>query len=266
MKRREREHQEAGVGLSTSAPSYRLKVDRAQVHLDSLNGAVERFLKENCRAVIEFEAETNEHVMSAQIDAQPPAYLSVVAGDCVHDLRSALSHLAFDLAQANSTGPLSEAAEKGLDFPICESPESFRSQRNSRIKWIAPAAQELIEAMQPYQGDDWRPLAFVHELNRVDKHRKLNLVTASLKRNTALVNANKSFTFTAPGPIEDGAQLMRWQAPRGNSKKEPEPQADAAFNVVLGEGPFERDWLVTNLRRAADLVRDRVIPTLEPHL
>jgi hypothetical protein len=266
LKQRERDHREAGVGLATSAPSYRLKLDRADVHLDSLDRAAQRFLKENCGISVEFDSETGEHFMRARVASQPPPYLSVLAGDVVHNLRSALSHLVHELAQARSAGSLSEAVAQGLDFPICSNPDSFRSQRNDKLRGIAADVQELIKAMQPYEGEDWRPLAFVHDLNRVDKHRKLNLVTAAVTRHRTVVNASKSFTIKKPGPVEDGTELVRWHAPRGNSNKEPEPQTQATFDVVLGEGPHEGGHLVTRLKDASAVIRDRVIPTLEPHL
>lgn len=267
MKRKERERRAIETGLSASAPSYRLKLNRAHVHLDALDTAVERFIEEHCRAVIELDADAGDHVLRAYISAQPPPYLSVLAGDCVHDLRSALNHLAFDLAKAHRSSPLPKGAEEGLEFPVCTNPNSFASQRQGKIQWIAPAAQELIKSMQPYERPDWEPLAFVHDLNRVDKHRKLNLLVAAFGSASATVTPSKGFTISAPpGPIEDGAELLRWPAEPSNAGEQDESDGQATFEVVVGEGPFERWWLVTQLRVAETLIRDRVIPPLEPYL
>ena len=251
------------------SPGYLLKLDRAATHLDALDAATQRFIEEHCRSSIELDADAREYVLRAHISSQLSPDLSILAGDCAHNLRSALDHIAFQLAKSHRNGPLPESAAKSVEFPVYSTKTAYRDQAPRKIKLLHPKAQEIIKAVQPYHGGDWDLLGFVHELDRIDKHRKLNLTVTGLKEVTATAGFIQAGGFTisqSPGPVEDKTDLLRWPVAPGNPDQQPKPHGYATFEVIVSEGPYERWWLVPQLRAAETLIREQVTPPLLPYL
>ena len=252
-----------------NSPGYLLKLNRTATHLDALDIAAQRFVEKHCRASIEFEADAREYVLRAHISAQPSPDLSILAGDCAHNLRSALDHIVFQLAQCHHNGPLPESAAKSVEFPIYTTKTAYRDQAPRKIKLLHPKVQEIIKAMQPYHGGDCDLIGFAHELDRIDKHRKLNLTVTGSKEIIATAGFVQAGGFTIsqpPGPVEDKADLLRWPIAPGNPDQQPTPQGHATFEVIVSEGPYERWWLVPQLRATGRLIREQVIPPLLPYL
>jgi hypothetical protein len=106
----------------------------------------------------------------------PPLYLGLILGEVIHDLRSALDQLAWQLA-------LTHVGEEALDdprvgnvitFPITSSPERFTSHRAAQ--YFDRPALDLMESHQPYHNAGMRlvnPLAIVQNWSNTDKHRAL---------------------------------------------------------------------------------------------
>jgi hypothetical protein len=61
----------------------------------------------------------------------PMKELAVVIGDCVHNLRSTLDYIAWELAGANPN-------DRDTMFPIYDDPAKFRDHGARRIKNIPP--------------------------------------------------------------------------------------------------------------------------------
>lgn len=257
------------------SPGYLLKLDRALGHLDDLDREIRGLLHSGgCRAVEQIDPDTGDWVLRVRLASQPPPELSLVVGDCVHNLRSALDHIAFQL-WSNYTKPLSDEEAKRSEFPIFNRRSEFhRRQRNGKpapgsglrkISGIDPHAQSLIEAMQPYNGGDWLWLMLLHELDRIDKHRRLNLSVAASTGSEITWAKGVPIAITPPGPVDDGTELVRIPF---DPEKHVKPKATATFDVAfgVGQGPGERAWVLYNLRKIDRLVREQIIPPLLPFL
>ncbi|MEX1100869.1 MAG: hypothetical protein WEF05_03005 [Actinomycetota bacterium] len=118
----------------------------------------------------------------------PVVELGSLIGELVHDLRSALDHLVWELVLAEEAEappfPIPrDSSWLGVGFPICFSPESWESSWKRRIWGIHPQA-ELFRALQPYvtgPNDPVRePLAVLHNLWNIDKHRAAPVVGSVL--------------------------------------------------------------------------------------
>src|SRR5262245_23363930 len=96
-------------------------------------------------------------------------------GDTVHNLRSALDHLAWQLVEANGGAPTDKTA-----FPMSNSADAFESARGRQMKGIASDAQELIRSVQAYHSYHNRHLAALAALDNVDKHRLLIVAVCRL--------------------------------------------------------------------------------------
>lgn len=244
-------------------PDYLLKLDRALRHLEELEDGVERFLASDaCGTVEEVDPDSGDYVVHVRLLRDPGPTLASVLGDCVHNMRSALDHIVFELASRH-TQSLPDGVVRRSEFPIFSERLAFQESGRAKIKAIHPEAQGLIEAMQPYNGGDWSLLMLLHELDCVDKHRRLNLVVATTKSLNVTSARGAPFTFLPPGPIEDGDELFRTTSYAAEHMK---PQGHATFEVAFGPGPGERSWVIFQLRAIHNLISERVVPPLSPYL
>jgi hypothetical protein len=200
----------------------RLKLERAEHVIDELNEAVVGYLAEQPYEVIgKFDRESSEYVLRGRV-TKSTAYLSVIAGDVVHDLRSALDHLAWQLALLNTATPYDRT-----QFPIALSPGEFNSKTGQKmIRDFSAKHRALVETFQPYNGGDPRDdapfaphaLRDLRILSNTDKHKLLNASIARKARQLeprglGLVIVQDATGFTnvrwfSDGPM-DGAVLVR---------------------------------------------------------
>jgi hypothetical protein len=104
--------------------------------------------------------------------------ISLIAGDVIHNLRSALDHLAWAMASEFSGGEPPDPT--GVQFPIRDTAAAFGEARRVRAQ-LAVAHWQFIESVQPYHGVDGRSdswhgpynhqLALLRDLSNDDKHR-----------------------------------------------------------------------------------------------
>ncbi len=98
-----------------------------------------------------------------------------LAGEVIHSLRSALDHLAQQLALVN-TPTLTEKELRRVEFPIAEDSTKYEDSKAGKVKGIHPCAIKEIDRLKPYgDGNEefsallWR----LHALDNIDKHRAL---------------------------------------------------------------------------------------------
>jgi hypothetical protein len=92
--------------------------------------------------------------------------LGLIIGDCVHNLRACLDHLAYQLAILGKGGVLDEQEARSVTFPIYTKPETFRNNKR-RIGLLRPQEQTRMEELQPYNASEtsiWGPFPYVPAL------------------------------------------------------------------------------------------------------
>lgn len=97
----------------------------------------------------------------------PARELTLMIGDCVHNMRSALDYIAWELAGASM-------ADTETMFPIYETDIGFRKHALRRMKRLPLDAQTLIERLQPYNrryGGHRLALSAINKLDATDKHK-----------------------------------------------------------------------------------------------
>ena len=107
-----------------------------------------------------------------------PIEWSVRIGEILHNLRSALDHLVWQLVLSNKQKPGSNN-----EFPICSDREKWDKPGDSQLKGVGEEAKKIIRGFQVFTGG--RNLPFdvgvfrtLHKLCNFDKHRHLNLCAA----------------------------------------------------------------------------------------
>jgi len=121
---------------------------------------------------------------------EPDPDIALAAGDCIHNLRSALDHIIYELSCHSQQQPID-----GTAFPIFRDPANWDSKyRNGKprissglykLRAVPDAARKRIELLQPFQGYTpmyWQrdELLELHELDIADKHKNLNLAATRL--------------------------------------------------------------------------------------
>ena len=92
---------------------------------------------------------------------------TLLLGDCIHNLRSALDQLVYELVRANGGKPALRT-----HFPAHAEPGGVRIPGG-----IADDALRLIEAVQPYTNtDDGNRIRLIHRLDLIHQQRQLPLV------------------------------------------------------------------------------------------
>ncbi len=248
--------------------SFVLKLNRALDHLDALNEAVERFDEGDLYTpFIELDRQRRAVVRVKNITEPPPEW-SVLIGDCVYNMRSALDHLAYQLAVVHTGHPLPPQIEKSSAFPIFNSGPHFRRRNRKghptvtsglhKIRGVAPKAQAAIERLQPYhrrKHPSNELLWVLEELSNVDKHRLPHVAAHVLKssryriESAAIERLLQTETFSRR--LKDNAMLARFTVVWSS----PHPQVDVNLHLAT-EIEFDR-------RSPAKPVRGRpVIETL----
>lgn len=146
-----------------------VKVERAQEHLASLSAEVRAYLESKPYAVsIRRDPQSRRLIYFVASVRPAPKRLSALLGDTIHNLRSALDHLAFQLVWV-ATG---KSPSNHVYFPIADDRSKYIEQRRKQLKGATPAAIAAVDGLSPYKGGN-DELWLLHKLNNVDKHRVL---------------------------------------------------------------------------------------------
>ena len=104
----------------------------------------------------------------------PPLRLAVLVGEIIHNLRSAIDHLLWQLVVANGQEP-----GERHQFPVYDDKSKYKAAvKRKRITGISAAAEALVQGLQPYHAVDptHDPLWLLHNLHIRDKHCLLPFV------------------------------------------------------------------------------------------
>jgi hypothetical protein len=219
----------------------RLKVERSRQHIADLQEQVARWLSNAPEP--EFTQEALDggltHVVRLVHVPATPASWSLILGDVLHNLRSALDLLAWQAVIAGGGTPGTKTG-----FPIY--PHNDKNQGDKRVTLaLRGANHELVEAirrLQPYNRCPNREklrsdaLWILHRLNIEDKHHLLVVaatVMGDVSHNVPVEAVGCTVTVTLQ-PANDGSEVLRYSnlpSPIATVAIEPEGQ----FDVWVGE-------------------------------
>ena len=153
-----------------------LKIERADKHVRDLNTALDTFYATNpCGIAKKIDSQTREPIYYVSRLADIPTSISIIAGDVLNNLRSALDHLAYSLVAVGTGKTLS----KQVSFPIADSAAQYKSiQFRRKIEGAGQDPIKRLDALKPYKGGN-DTLWHLGQLNNIDKHRLL--LTASTR-------------------------------------------------------------------------------------
>jgi len=126
-----------------------VKVDRAKEHFASLEAAVRTYLHSTPYTVEIKRAPDTRRLIYFVANVRPtPSKFSALLGDAIHNLRSALDHLAYQLVWVGS----GKQPSNHVYFPIADDQQKYIEQRRRQLKGATPIVTAAIDALTPYKG------------------------------------------------------------------------------------------------------------------
>ena len=161
------------------------KLRRADEHLVVLAEELRQFFESGpYQTIITRENDSPWHSLRLQILHPPPLRWGAIVGDFVHNTRSALDHLVWQLVRVNGQEP-----GRWNDFPIYTDKEAFQNrvvtprlkhscgQKSGQLGGVDNRSVEMIRDVQPFNRKDkpdLHQLSVLNELWNIDKHRMLH--------------------------------------------------------------------------------------------
>jgi hypothetical protein len=180
------------VRVNDRIVNIRHKLQRARKHLHDLHAAVEAFRESKPYKICAKPHPVKQirHTVLCVESVQPlPPEIPLIIGDAVHNMRSCLDHLAWQLVLANGNTP-----DRATYFPILDPAKDPSPKVKAETgKGMSDDARDLIWQLQP-RVSGLNKLWQLHQLDIFDKHR---LVIAA-----TLANAGWEVKAAAGGSIE----------------------------------------------------------------
>lgn len=227
-----------------------LRIDRAEAHRKASSKIWNDFIEQNpFDFMVDHEGE-GHFVMRVVQEVPTPPELAILMGEWLYNLRCALDYTMYAAAVVVTEQDPPPGAGQ-LQFPICFQESQFRDNQY-RMKSLADHHSGFIESMQPYRHDepDTSALGWLNKLARIDRHRRLTIVTAHVAEATprvevpdgckvdvefgkrVIVNGEAEVGRLTVVPWVDGAQI--WVNPGLGIDPEVMEWADSAFWRQIG--------------------------------
>jgi hypothetical protein len=169
-------------------------------------------------------------------------YVGVVLGEFIHNVRSALDNLVWQLVKLGTdTNP---ARPKRIEFPLYDTEAEFWADRDRRMPGVWHPDRTILERHQPYHGGNTtmgHPLRLLDHLWNQDKHRVvLPIVMRTAEHETQTAEAiggsllRVEYMVDTNSALEVGAELCRaYTDPPGCKVR---MHGHIAFEVTLEDG------------------------------
>lgn len=248
-----------------------IKLSRAIKHLNEFIQEADTFLATTPFGV---DVENYEYNgvrcvrFSYNVYEEPPKYLGVIAGDCIHNLRSILDNMIWGLGKIYLSTD-QKAKPDRLRFPVFNTEEKYKKGINTpdliAIRQFPQSAQDLIEKLQPYNGTlPAHRISILHALWNADKHRSPNLVGGAGGGVRQSYNLQQPASLSAGLYIRHSRELGYGALPASGI-----PQG-AKIEILNVDLLFEEHGLASGfvvrrlLSELIEIVRDEVICKLGP--
>ena len=230
---------------------------RAAEHVNELDGRIRQHIQTHTYAVvIDREPGSPWHVGRAHIDDAPLTEWSVILGEIVHNARSALDHLVYQLAVHNGA----DAEASFTTFPICTSrTRYFKARKNGRASYrdesmvgLTDTQKASIDYLQPFNDSDpdGAVLAILADLHNTDKHRRINTAYSLIESPRPTLVAKHPETTTVDLKVKrsktlaHGTELFRYAV------ASPDAEVDVRIPQLKVQFAFGQTWFTLDVLRA----------------
>jgi hypothetical protein len=225
--------------MADALQSARDKLARGDMHRATTRREIRRFFNRYPDPTFKIEPEGHHQGLGVGevwravivVDRGFPELPSVFAarfGDILHNYRSVLDHIAWQLVRHGSSWPLpDEAAESAVQFPIYDTAQRFENSLPRRLPGADATAIDYIR--KRYQFDQGvnptnNALIALARLSNDDKHRSLHASTGVFKT----LQSNVQFTRCLP---------LGWASPPGRPALRSGTEVARIEVIVTGSNP-----------------------------
>lgn len=227
----------------------KLKIERAERHIRDLQAAIDAFLaRDPYPHVVEDDAERGVRWVKMEVRELVPAELGLIAGDAIHNLRSALDIMLCDIAAMHGD------ASRSIRFPFRQDADELETLTDKMVKRLPIEIIALISKLKLYKAENGgnKLLRALHDLDIIDKHKLI--VTTAAFRGVMHSHPDETATITSYGALVGDGVVMQFAL--ANVADE-QPQITTA--ITFGDGqPFQGEPIVPTLRQLANLVSEIV--------
>jgi hypothetical protein len=210
---------------------------------------------------------------TVDMSVPPPIEISVLAGEAIYQMRSALDHLAFHLVKLNPNGITLPAKWEGsCEFPLITELKTGQITplplgTFSKLPGISRDAHTFIESVQPYYriGAVNNSLRFLKELSNRDKHRHLAVTRSRSQVHHTRTLQNRIISIETAA-LDHGAELDVFERSIGgdsNVQVNFKLSGFISFNEpILGEGACSIP-VQELLQYMLDAVQGTIVPAFD---
>lgn len=222
---------------------FESKFARAFSLVDDLEQQISNYLQAEPVEITERNEPSGDLVVTARARVRPPAEWSLLVGDALHNARSALDHLAWQLVDMHG-GPPDRSR-----FPFKDGPVGFGDELRNALPKVPAEIRQQVRDLQPWRGGDDR-LWLLHHLDIVDKHRLLVPVVAANRgimlhmavgwpgQEPVHLDPLELLSLDRNKELVDGDEVYREMAgSRSQDANDPfNTRTSVTFAVIFGEG------------------------------
>ncbi len=247
-------------------PGPRLKVKRAQSHITDLEALFHSFIRDNPHRIeVHENADTPGLKIRGVFDKPLPPIAATIIGDAIHNLRTALDHLACRLVE-HSGGECT----RWTGFPIYETEADLDGGIASKLCGTPDEIRDLVKSIKPYKTDRaGRAGNFLirglSKLDDMDKHLLLIPTISVVSLRNIRVTAPDGSTILIVGELNVSGDGNVDVVAVGGSGLKFEADSQATFDVFFANTEIlDGHQVIETLTRTSDAVRD-VIDLFEAH-
>jgi hypothetical protein len=149
-----------------------------------------------------------------------PEHFSARFGDAIHNYRSALDHVAWELVCKGATPPETLAddnARRRIQWPSYDIEKTFRKKVHGRLPGVAKTALDFIHSRHQYLGGNATndALTSLYDLSNEDKHK-------------SLIDIRPRFLSVKHQVAFDRCRMVGYEGPEGR----PAPKKDAVVLTI----------------------------------
>jgi len=173
--------------MATGLKSAEVKLIRAVKQLRAIRRSIATYARSKPHKIVKAKGKPKLNVSKS-----PPIEISLLAGEMIYQMRSALDHLVFDVIRRNpNVSAIDPEWEEHCEFPLWTKPLKPgqktplpKAKFSRQLPGIADVPFAFIERVQPYYGVGAtnNALRFLAHLSNIDKHRRLNLTRARIRQ------------------------------------------------------------------------------------
>lgn len=212
-------------------------------------------------------------IVKVQIPADP---FSLLIGEILYSLRSALDNLVFDLR-----GGQSQRRPDRSEFPILSTHSNsgnkikeseIRKRFDESTDGVDPAIKAIVESLQPYHkgngmSDD--PLWRLNTLCNIDKHRALHVVACHYAGAAFVPAAMKNVFDLRPlwthpgGALDADTVVVKYTPTPVRTNEEVRVEFRPVIKIGFAEGPLVGQPVADVLSEIGNYITTRVITPIE---